>query len=505
MALLVFILFVITILVIWYQRKFYRKNALLAKIPAFKSYPVFGSRLALIGKSGSEIFETLQDASETLGPVWRLDLSPFSSSVFTSDVKMIESVLSSQKLLDKGSGYKFVRGWLQEAFHFNILQQFAEIMDHHGQICVSNLKKFDDQEIDFFSIISLNAFDVICGEFSVNYQSVDMIRNKVLFSGAESAMGCKINAQKNSESEYIKAVKEISNIIFLRTFNQFKRSDFLYQFTEMYQREQNALKVLHDFTDSVIVSRRKELESASHAVKNENDFGIKKRKAFLDLLLQSTIDGNPLTNSDIREEVDTFMFEGHDTTTSAICFTLYNLAKYPEIQEKVFEECKTTLGDDLQQLVTIHDLNNLHYLELTIKETLRLYPSVPFYGRNIKEDVTIGHLTIPKDTNVNVAAFFLGRNPDIFSDPLKFDPLRFDAETNNEKNNPYAYVPFSAGPRNCIGQKFAMLEMKSIVAKIIRNFKLSVTKENEKLELIAELVLRPVNGVKLRVQKRNND
>ncbi|CRK94498.1 CLUMA_CG008003, isoform A [Clunio marinus] len=501
MALLVFILFLITILVTWYQRKFYRRNALLAKIPGYKSYPIVGSNLALIGKSASEIFEIFQEASEKLGPVWRLDLNPFTTVVFTSDVKMIESLLSSQKLHDKGNGYNFVRGWLQEglllstgkkwhqrrriitpAFHFNILQQFVEIMDHHGQICVSNLKKFDGQEIDFFSRISLYALDVIC----------------------ESAMGCKINAQKNSESEYIKAVKEIANIIFLRTFNQFKRIDFLYQFTEMYQREQKALKVLHNFTDSVIVSRRKELESTSHADNNENeiDFGIKKRKAFLDLLLQSTIDGNPLTNSDIREEVDTFMFGGHDTTTtSATCFTLYNLAKYPEIQEKVFEECKTTLGDDLQQPVTIHDLNNLHYLELTIKETLRLYPSVPCYGRNIKEDVTIGHLTIPKNTNVNVAAFFLGRNPDLFLDPLKFDPLSFDAETNNEKNNSYAYVPSSAG----IGQKFAMLEMKSIVAKIIRNFKLSVTKENEKLELIAELVLRPVNGVKLRVQKRNND
>ncbi|CRK96913.1 CLUMA_CG010305, isoform A [Clunio marinus] len=500
MAFLTFILFIITSLIVWYQAKYYRRNILLSKIPAYKSYPIVGSSFSLIGKSASELFESFQDATAKLGPVWRLDISPFKSVVFVKDVKIVETVLSSQKLLDKSTGYEFVKGWLNDglllttgkkwhqrrriitpAFHFKILQQFTEVMDRHGKIFVSNLKKCEGREIDFFSPVSLYALDVIC----------------------ESAMGFKLNAQMNSESEYIKAVAEVSHIIFLRSFDQFKRINFLYQFTEMSKREQKLLKILHDFTDSVIVSRRKELEEGtSHADKNENDFGIKKRTAFLDLMLQSQIDGNPLSNSDIREEVDTFMFEGHDTTKSGICFILYNLAKYPEIQEKVFEECRTNLGNDPQQPVTMNELNNLHYLEMVIKETLRLYPSVPFFGRNLKEDTTLGHLTLPKGTSVSISPFFLGRDPEIYPDPLKFDPLRFEVETNNEKNNPYAYVPFSAGPRNCIGQKFAMLEMKSIVSKVIRNFKVFISKEHENLKLISELILRPENGIVLMVKSR---
>ena len=188
--------------------------------------------------------------------------------------------------------------------------------------------------------------------------------------------------------------------------------------------------------------------------------------------------------------------QGHDTTTSGISFVLYNLAKYPDIQQKVFEEI-STLGEDVHKTLTMQDLNNLRYLELVIKESLRLYPSAPFIGRKITEEVTLGDVIIPEGTTMMISPFFLGRSPKIYQNPLNFDPSRFDVETNNERSNPFAYVPFSAGPRNCIGQKFAMLEMKSLTSKIIRNFQLSIKKENEELDLISELILRPENGIVL--------
>lgn len=181
---------------------------------------------------------------------------------------------------------------------------------------------------------------------------------------------------------------------------------------------------------------------------------------------------------------------------------LYNLALHPEIQQKVFDEVRALVGDDLSKTVTMQELNNMNYLELVIKETLRLFPSVPFFGRRVSEESTFGDVTIPENTSVIIAPYFLGRDPKIFPNPLKFDPSRFDVETNNEKNNPYAYVPFSAGSRNCVGQKFAMLEMKSLTSKIVRNFVLTIAKENEELELISELILRPSNGIILCAKKR---
>lgn len=124
------------------------------------------------------------------------------------------------------------------------------------------------------------------------------------------------------------------------------------------------------------------------------------------------------------------------------------------MQQKVFEEARNVFGDDLTNPVVMKDLNDLHYLDLVIKETLRLYPSVPFFGRKIREEITIGDITFPEKCSVTVAPYFMGRDPKIFEDPLKFDPNRFNVETNYEKNNPFSYVPFSAGPRNC--EEFAL-------------------------------------------------
>lgn len=211
----------------------------------------------------------------------------------------------------------------------------------------------------------------------------------------------------------------------------------------MFKREQKALKILHGFTDRVIKQRRDEIVNSSLIGGEEHNVGVKTKKALLDVLLQATIDGEPLTNMDIREEVDTFMFEGHDTTTSGIAFALYNIAKYPEVQKKVLEEIESEIGDD--DTLTLQNLNKLHYLELVIKESLRLFPSVPYIARRFVEETTIHGWTFPKNVNIGISPYLMGRDPKSFPDPLTFKPERFDVETTVEKINPFAYVPFSAG------------------------------------------------------------
>lgn len=291
-------------------------------------------------------------------------------------------------------------------------------------------------------------------------------------------------------------------------FNVFLRTPFFFNLSSSARKQEAALKILHGFTDRVIVARRNELikktELNGSSVEGEtNDLGIKKKMALLDVLLQSNIDGKPLSNMDIREEVDTFMFEGHDTTTSGITLLFYNIAKHPEIQKKLFEEIKNVIGDDKTKPVGLKELNELHYLDLVIKESMRLFPPVPIFGRGIKEDIVIEGRLIPAGANLAIGVYFMGRDPELYEDPLTFKPERFDVETDTSRTNPYAYIPFSAGPRNCIGQKFALNEMKSICSKMLRHYELSLGKESQKeLTLIAELILRPDDGIFLQLKPR---
>lgn len=149
-------------------------------------------------------------------------------------------------------------------------------------------------------------------------------------------MGTNINAQQHPSSDYVRSVKEMCRIVMIRSWSIIKHNDFLYRFTKDYDREQNALKCLHDFSNTVIKNKRNELLMNNDHSKNENlinEFGIKRRKVFLDLLLEfSQKEKDPLTEQELREEVDTFVFEGHDTTSSALSFASYCLAENAHVQ-----------------------------------------------------------------------------------------------------------------------------------------------------------------------------
>lgn len=123
-------------------------------------------------------------------------------------------------------------------------------------------------------------------------------------------MGVSINAQDNSESDYVKSVKQMCEVVILRSFSPLKMYDFFYQFTDLYRKEKTALKILHGYTKEVIDRRKQELSTKETDGNERNEFGIKKKRfAFLDLLLQGNDGKEVLTYEEIQEEVDTLLFE----------------------------------------------------------------------------------------------------------------------------------------------------------------------------------------------------
>lgn len=278
-----------------------------------------------------------------------------------------------------------------------------------------------------------------------------------------------------------------------QVFSFFNRFPIVFNNTAAGKERNEALRVLHGETLRTIELRRKKLEECNYninSISDDDDVGTKRRLAFLDILLIAQKEGANLTDTEIREEVDTFMFEGHDTTSSAIGFAIYQLSLHPEEQQRAYEEAMSMVGREKE---------TMKYLEAVIKETLRLYPSVPMYGRCLQEDFEIRGMKIPKGTGVSVFTYMCQRSEKWFPEPDKFDPERFlDAE---KDLHPYAFVAFSAGPRNCIGQKFAMLELKCSLANILRNFEI-LPAENFKPQELAEVIIKSSNGIHVRLRKR---
>ncbi|KAJ3655745.1 hypothetical protein Zmor_014860 [Zophobas morio] len=441
----VFISVIIGSLLILYYRLKNKNNDFYKNFPGPPPLPIFGNTLEF--KSTTEILDIFMKHTKNYGGIVKFDTGPLDKSLLVSDYDFLECVLSSTRLLNKSDDYNFLEPWLgtglltskgpkwrkhrrilTPAFHFKILEQFIDVFESGSEKLVTKLEKeVGKSSVDIYPLVTLCTLDIIC----------------------ETAMGTKINAQQNDESDYVRSVKAMCRIIIEKSFSLIQMCKLTYPLSQNYYTEKDSINILHRHTNSVITSRRNELKDQSNDEKDEDNIGIKRKLAFLDLLLGATVDGRPLTQEEIREEVDTFMFEGHDTTASAISFSLFCLANHPEVQSKVLNEQIDLFGENLHVSPTHADLQGMRYLEQVIKEAMRMYTTVPFYGRKTNEPVEYKGIIIPKDVTINIFAYGIHRNPMYFPEPEKFNPSRFD---DIDGKKPYAFIPFSAGPRNCIGK-----------------------------------------------------
>nr|XP_028600101.1 cytochrome P450 4V2-like [Podarcis muralis] len=482
----------------------YWKYKELKHIPGIRPwYPLLGNAL-LLDRDRKGAFSQVIRSTEMLRniPLLLLWVGPLPFLILYHP-DTVEVVLSSSKHITKSDPYKFLHPWLgtglltstgskwrsrrkmlTPTFHFTILDDFLEVMNEQANILVQKLEKHVDKEpFDCFLYITLCALDVIC----------------------ETAMGKNIGAQQNKDSEYVQAVYRMTDLIYKRQRSPWFWSDLLYLMFRQGREHHRTLKILHNFTDNVIEEKARELKNqekhGSDVVSNGEQRRRKVRRAFLDMLLNATDDdGNKMNYLDIREEVDTFMFEGHDTTTAAMNWCIYLLARHPEAQRKVHHELDEIFGNS-DRHVTMDDMKQLRYLDCVIKEALRLFPSVPLFARKLSEECYIRGFRVPKGVDALILPFALHRDPDVFPEPEEFRPERFFPE-NAAGRHPYAYVPFSAGPRNCIGQRFAQMEEKTILATILRRFSVESAQRRDQLDLVGELILRPDKGIWIQLKKR---
>ncbi|GIX98377.1 cytochrome P450 4V2 [Caerostris extrusa] len=323
----------------------------------------------------------------------------------------------------------------------------------------------------------------------------------------QTAMGVSINAQSGENRDYVKAIHDIGNTFMYRGFRPWLYPEVIFYRTTIGKNFKANLQCIQGLTRNVMKQKKAEMASSDKNTEemelntNDNCALGKKRKAFLELLLELHLQDPSFTEEDVREEVDTFMFAGHDTTAMALSWSLYCLGLYPDIQKTAREELDAIFGNDPKRGVVREDLMKMKYLECVIKETLRLYPAVPMFSRECNESFTVLGHTVHPGTMCFIFAYALHRDPEVFPEPEKFDPTRFFPE-NSKGRHPYAYIPFSAGSRNCIGQKFAMLEMKTVLAHILRRFHITSLDQRDKVVVYPNITLRNVNPLRLHFQLR---
>ncbi|KAH9496501.1 hypothetical protein Btru_043196 [Bulinus truncatus] len=329
-------------------------------------------------------------------------------------------------LIANGAKWSRSRRLLTPAFHFDILKQYLDIYNQCGDLLMGRIKEKSksNKPIDLYPLINLDALDIIL----------------------RCAFSYKSNCQISKSPRY---------------FNE-----FTYSLTSHGRTYYKLCAFAHQVAEEIIEKRRKELENDPSQAQQ------RKVKDFLDTLLTARDEnGVGLSLLEIRNEVDTFLFEGHDTTASAMTWTLYSLAEHPEHQERVYEEIMEVLQG--RERLEWGDLSKLEFTTMCIKEGLRLHAPVPYIERTLIEDCPVNGHILPEGSRVGIQLYALHHNPHVWENPFEFIPERFHPD--NQKNmDPFQFVPFSAGSRNCIGQNFAMNEMKITISKVIQNFKLSL-------------------------------
>jgi cytochrome P450 len=210
-------------------------------------------------------------------------------------------------------------------------------------------------------------------------------------------------------------------------------------------------------------------------------------------------DGGRFTDEQARDECMTLLIAGHDTTAAGLIWLFYCLARQPQVAALVYQELDAVLGG---REPTANDLPRLSYTERVIKEVLRLYPpAYAIFMRQALADVEIAGHSLPQGSLVQIFSYICQRDPRWFPEPERFDPDRFLPERQRALP-PFAYFPFGGGPRGCIGNTFAMMEMTLVAATLLQQLKVELAPGQGEAEPVALVSLRPKGEVRLRWSRR---
>ena len=247
----------------------------------------------------------------------------------------------------------------------------------------------------------------------------------------------------------------------------------------------------------------KDLNKCVYGLLDEYPKIVENDTSFLKHLIPEDVHGEAATRKyiqankrSLRDQLLTLFVTAFETTATSLCWTMYVIDKYSDVKQRIYQEVERILGS---QIPTAESLNRLEYTEKVIKESLRLYSSVHSFSRVALQDHTIGGYRVPKDMTVIISSYVTHRLPEYWDNPDEFDPSRFDKERTVGRSR-FAYIPFAAGHRNCIGSYMAIMQSKLVVSIIAQRYNLSLY-PGHKVEKQAATTMRPKFGIKMNVER----
>nr|AAA31430.1 cytochrome P450 3c protein [Oryctolagus cuniculus] len=373
--------------------------------------------------------------------------------------------------ISEDEDWKRVRTLLSPTFTSGKLKEMLPIIAQYGDVLVKNLR----QEAEKASPSTLKE---IFGAYSM-----DVITG--------TSFGVNIDSLRNPQDPFVKNVRRLLKFSF---FDPLLLSITLFPFlTPIFEALHISMfpKDVMDF-----------LKTSVEKIKDDRLKDKQKRRVdFLQLMINSQnskeIDSHKaLDDIEVVAQSIIILFAGYETTSSTLSFIMHLLATHPDVQQKLQEEIDTLLPN--KELATYDTLVKMEYLDMVVNETLRLYPIAGRLERVCKKDVDINGTFIPKGTIV-MPTYALHRDPQHWTEPDEFRPERF-SKKNKDNINPYIYHPFGAGPRNCLGMRFALMNIKLALVRLMQNFSFKLCKETQvPLKLGKQGLLQPEKPIVLKV------
>ncbi|KAK3760694.1 hypothetical protein RRG08_010667 [Elysia crispata] len=414
--------------------------------------------------------------------------------------------------LENGAQWKRSRNLLTPAFSTGKLKMMTPIMSEAADILVERLtdRAKEEDSTDIYSVLQSMTLDVIgrCAFGLQTHAQVDkedmfLVKIRNLFKAMTKTKIEPLLMVLPGLNGIVFGLKEIVSIFHASPVKWLRQA--MYQVIQARRALGPNANVI-DLVQLMLFPEKTRYKDHSHTActgfdDNEQSAEENISKSSSTNAEHHTIGVKPLADIEIMAHSMTFLLAGYETSGAVLAYFFHELAKHPELQERLLEEINDSIG---KRDIDYETIQELPLFDAVFDEVLRLYPTASFITtRKASEERQYGDVKIPAGMNVLANVWALHRDPEFWDDPETFNPDRWLVEQSFKRKSSFTYLPFGAGPRLCIGMRFATIEAKITMVKIVQSFQIQQAHDSkDELDLISRGAIVPDSDVKIKLKKR---